>query len=65
MLSYNPIDLHLFCVAHNRSGYKNKKRSQTLLFFALQALAIIVENIMYLQRPASDDGYNGDFGFEL
>ena len=36
-----------------------------LLMIVLHAQAIVVENIMYLPLPASDDGNNGGSGIDL
>ena len=58
-------DLHLFCVAHNISGYKNTKRSHTLLLIVLHARAMVVENIMYPPLPASEDDDNCGSGIDL
>ena len=58
-------DLHLFCIAHNLSGYKNKKRSHTLLLIVLHAWAMVVENIMYPPLPASDDDDSCGSGIDL
>ena len=58
-------DLRLFCVAHNISGYKNKKRSHTLLLIVVCAWAMVVENIMYPPLPTSDDDDNCGSGIDL
>ena len=58
-------DLHLFCVAHNISGYKNKKRSHALLLIVLHTQAMVVENIMYPLLPASDDDDNCGSGIDM
>ena len=36
-------DLSLFCATHGISGYKNKKRSDTLLLLNLFARSMVVE----------------------
>ena len=58
-------DLHSFCVAHNISGYKNKKQSHTMLLIVLHVRAMVVENTMYPLLPASDDDNNASFGVDL
>jgi hypothetical protein len=58
-------DLHLHCLGHNMSGYKNNKRSHMLLLIVLCAWAMVVENIMYSLLPVSDDGNNRDLGIVL
>ena len=58
-------DLHSFCVAHNISGYKNKKQSHIMLLIVLRAHAMVVENTMYPLLPASDDDNNASCGIDL
>ena len=58
-------DLRSFCVAHNISGYKNKKQSHTMLLIVLHAQAMVLENTMYPLLPASDDDNNASFGIDL
>jgi hypothetical protein len=58
-------DLCSFCVAHNISGYKNKKQSHTALLSVLHAQAMVVENTMYPLLPASDDDNNASFGIDF
>ena len=58
-------DLCSFCVAHNISGYKNKKQSHTMLLIVLHAHAMVLENTMYPLLSASDDDNNASFGIDL
>ena len=58
-------DLRSFCIAHNISGYKNKKQSYTMLLIVLHAQAMVLENTMYPLLPASDDDNNASFGIDL
>ena len=58
-------ELHLFCVAHNISGNKNKESSNTLLLIVLCTWAMVVENITYPPLSASDYGNNGGSGIDL
>ena len=58
-------DLRSFCIAHNISGYKNKKQSYTMLLIVLHAQAMVLENTMYPLLPDSDDDNNASFGIDL
>ena len=58
-------DIHLFCLAHSMSGYKNNMRSPMLLLIVLHTQAMVVKNIMYSPLLASDDVNNGGFGIDL
>ena len=58
-------DLCSFCVAHNITGYKNKRQSHTILFIVLHAQAMVVENTMCPLLLASDDDNNTSFGIDL
>ena len=56
-------DLRSFCVAHNISGYKNKKQSHTMLLIVLLSQAMVLEDTMYPLLLASDNVNNAKFWY--
>ena len=56
-------DLPSFCVAHNISGYKNKKQSHMILLIVLLSQAMVLEDTMYPLLLASDNVNNAKFWY--